>query len=172
MCARPRQAHGKHRTFAGLARHCHIAAHHPRQLAGDGEAEPGATEALRRREVGLGKLLEEFACCSGVMPMPVSATASSTKSRPSCSPFSPQLDLTFLCELAGIAEKVEQDLPQAHRVHGQCAEFSCASTVEAVLVLLGKLAGGTDHLFDQLCKLHHLRIKFELPASIFDRSST
>jgi hypothetical protein len=31
-----RQAHGEDRAFARLARHGHIAAHHARQLAGDG----------------------------------------------------------------------------------------------------------------------------------------
>ena len=44
-----RQAHCKSRAFARLARHCHVAAHHAGELAGDGEAQPGATETLRRR---------------------------------------------------------------------------------------------------------------------------
>ena len=39
-----RQAHGKDRTFAWFARDDHIAAHHARELAGDGEAETGAAE--------------------------------------------------------------------------------------------------------------------------------
>ena len=37
-----------------------IAAHHARELAGDGEAEPGAAEALRGRGIGLGELLEQL----------------------------------------------------------------------------------------------------------------
>jgi hypothetical protein len=41
-----RQAHREHRTFARLARHGHVPAHHARELAGDGKAEPGAAEAL------------------------------------------------------------------------------------------------------------------------------
>ena len=50
LCVRAaRQAHCKSRAFARLARHCHVAAHHAGELAGDGEAQPGATEALRRR---------------------------------------------------------------------------------------------------------------------------
>ena len=40
-----RQTHSEHRTFTWLARHGHVAAHHARELAGDGEAEPGAAEA-------------------------------------------------------------------------------------------------------------------------------
>src|SRR5262245_5849856 len=42
-----RQAHRKHRAFAWLARHGHVTAHHARELAGDGKAEPRAAEALR-----------------------------------------------------------------------------------------------------------------------------
>jgi hypothetical protein len=38
-----RQAHCKHRTFAHLARHDHIAAHHARELAREGKAEPRST---------------------------------------------------------------------------------------------------------------------------------
>ena len=35
-----RQAHGEHRALARLARHRYVAAHHARELAGDGKAEP------------------------------------------------------------------------------------------------------------------------------------
>src|SRR5262249_45375454 len=48
-----RQAHRKHRTFAQLARHGHVASHHARELAGDGKAEPRAAEALRGCGVSL-----------------------------------------------------------------------------------------------------------------------
>src|SRR6516164_2543909 len=49
----PRQAHGEHRTFARLARHRDVAAHHARELAGDGEPEPSAAETLRGRGISL-----------------------------------------------------------------------------------------------------------------------
>src|SRR5215831_10207101 len=52
----PRQAHSEHRTFARLARHGHVAAHHARELAGDGEAETGAAETLRGRGISLAEL--------------------------------------------------------------------------------------------------------------------
>src|SRR5262245_45781135 len=55
-----RQAHGEHQTFARLARHSHVAAHHARELAGDGEAETGAAEFMRGRGIGLAELLEEL----------------------------------------------------------------------------------------------------------------
>ena len=35
---------------------------------------------------------------------------------------------------------------------------------QAVLVLLGKLSRSTDHLFDQRCELHGLRIEFKFPG--------
>ena len=61
MCTRAAgQAHGEHRTFAGLARHGHVAAHHARELAGYGKAETGAAEALSGRGVGLAELLEQL----------------------------------------------------------------------------------------------------------------
>jgi hypothetical protein len=41
------RVHHKDRAFARLAAHCHVAAHHARELARDGQAEPCAAEALR-----------------------------------------------------------------------------------------------------------------------------
>ena len=55
-----RQAHCKDRAFARLARHCHVAAHHAGELAGDGEAKAGAAETLRGRGIGLGELLKQL----------------------------------------------------------------------------------------------------------------
>ena len=83
------------------------------------------------------KSWNSFACCSAVKPMPVSATAN------------PQRDVALFRELAGIAQQIEQDLPQPHGVHGQCAEILLGVNDEAVLVLLGKLSGGADNLVDQ-----------------------
>ena len=62
--AAARQAHCKHRTFAHLGRHDHIAAHHACELAGDGESEPGAAEALRGRLIGLGNSSNSFCCAN------------------------------------------------------------------------------------------------------------
>jgi hypothetical protein len=41
-----RQAHRKDRALARLARHRHVAAHHARELAGDGKAQSGSAEVL------------------------------------------------------------------------------------------------------------------------------
>src|SRR5262245_20553974 len=55
-----RQANGKHRPLARLAGHRHIAAHHPRELAREGETEPGSTIAPRGQGIGLRELLEQL----------------------------------------------------------------------------------------------------------------
>src|SRR5262245_23448339 len=55
-----RQAHRKDRTLARFALHRHVAAHHARELAGDGKPEPGAAELLRSCGVGLAELLEQL----------------------------------------------------------------------------------------------------------------
>jgi hypothetical protein len=47
-----RQAHRKHRALAGLARHRHVAAHHPCQLAANRKAQAGATKPSRGQRIG------------------------------------------------------------------------------------------------------------------------
>jgi len=78
--------------------------------------------------------------------MPVSATASSIQTVGD--PARPQTDLALFGELAGIAQQVEQDLPQPHGIHGQWAEALLALDDQAILVLLGKLARRADDLVD------------------------
>src|SRR5262249_20990848 len=56
----PWQAHRKDRTFAQLARHRHIAAHHAREFAREGKSEPRAAEVLSGCGIGLGELLEQL----------------------------------------------------------------------------------------------------------------
>src|SRR5262249_32125974 len=61
LCVRARrQTHREHRALARLARHGHVAAHHARELAGDGKAETGAAEFLRGRGIGLAELPEQL----------------------------------------------------------------------------------------------------------------
>src|SRR5262249_1435391 len=52
-----------------------------------------------------------LACCSGVIPMPVSATAIFDPIAAIDHLFDTQLNLALLGELAGIAQQIEQDLP-------------------------------------------------------------
>src|ERR1700716_1999050 len=56
-----RQPQRDHRALTRLALHRHIATHHARELASDGEAEPGAAVFLGRRRLGLGKFLKQLA---------------------------------------------------------------------------------------------------------------
>ena len=51
----------------------------------------------------------------------------------------------------GAAQQIEQYLPQPHGVHGEDAQVLLGVDNETVLVLLGKLSGGADDLFDQRC---------------------
>src|SRR5262249_2207556 len=65
-------------------------------------------------------------------------------------------------ELKGIAQQVEQYLPQPHGVDGEGAEVLLRFDQQAVLVLLGELASRADHLLDQRRELHRLRVKLKL----------
>src|SRR5215813_4050376 len=146
-----RQAHRKHRTFAQLARHGHVAAHHARELAGDGEAETGAAEALSGRGVSLAELLEQLCLLlrrhanAGIDHRQLDPIASIGHLARL------QLDLTLFGELAGIVQQVEQYLPQPHGVHGEDTQVLLGVDNETVLVLLGKLSGGANDLVDQRC---------------------
>src|SRR6516225_6202553 len=99
-----RQAYRKNRTFARLARHRHVAAHHARELAGDGKAEARAAEALSGRGVGLSELLEQLGLLlrshadAGVGDGELDEVAAIT--HPACG----KLDLARFGELAGIAQ--------------------------------------------------------------------
>src|SRR5262244_2552549 len=104
----PRQAHGEHRTFARLARHRHVAAHHARELAGDGEPEPSAAETLRGRGISLAELPEQFCLLlrchadAGVGDGELDEAAAIADL--AC----PKPDLACFGELARIAEEIEQ----------------------------------------------------------------
>jgi len=137
--------------FSGSLVTGHVAAHHARELAGDGKPEPGAAEVPRGRVIGLTEFLEQLRLLlrSHADPAvgdreldPVATVGDLAR---------PQPDFAFLGELAGIAQQVEQYLPQSHGVHGQCAEVLLGVNDEAVLVLLGQLSGGADDLVDQRC---------------------
>ena len=98
------------------------------------------------------------------MPMPVSATDSSNPVAAVPDPACPQLDLALLRELARIAQQIEQICRS--RIGSTVTDAKVLLRVEnqAVLVLLGKLARSANHLFDQWCELHGLRIEFKFPG--------
>src|SRR5215813_6393551 len=157
-----RQTHYKHRTFAQFARRRHIATHHARELAGDGEAETGAAEALRGRGISLAEFLEQLCL---LLRRHADAAVGHGKLDPVAfvnHPSRSQRDFALFGELARIAQQVEQYLPQPHGVHSQCAEVLLGIDDEAVLVLLGKLTGGADDLIDKSYQINMLGIEFEL----------
>src|SRR5262245_24160738 len=143
LCVRAaRQTHRKHRALARLARRGDVPAHHARELAREGKSETRAAKALRRAGIGLAELLEQL---SLLLRSHADAGVSNRELDPVATagnPARPQPDLAFLGELAGIAQQVEQYLPQPHGVHSQCAEVLLGIDDEAVLVLLGELPGG------------------------------
>src|SRR5262249_38850902 len=110
----PGQPHREHRTLAWLARYGHVAAHHARELAREGKAEPCAAEALSGRGIGLGELLEQLSLLlrthadAGVGDGKLDEVAAIAHL--ACR----KLDLARFGEFAGIAQQVEQDLPQPH----------------------------------------------------------
>jgi hypothetical protein len=55
-----RQAHREHRALAVLASDGHVSAHHARELAREGKAEPRPAVAARGQGIGLGEFLEQL----------------------------------------------------------------------------------------------------------------
>src|SRR5262249_51581336 len=109
------------------------------------KAEPSAAKALSGRSIGLAELLEQLDL---LLRSHANAGISNGKFDPVasvCHPARPQRDLALLGELKGIAQQVEQYLPQPHRVDGEGAEVLLRFDQQAVLVLLGELASRADH---------------------------
>src|SRR5262245_6552579 len=93
------QAHCEYRSSARFARHGHVAAHHARELAGNGESEPGAAEALRGGCFGLRKFREQLRL---LLRRHANAAIGDGDLDPVASIDEPsrlELDLAFLCEL-------------------------------------------------------------------------
>src|SRR5262249_39657565 len=139
-----RQAEGEDRTLARLAFHCHIAAHHPRELTRDSEPEPRSPEALRGRGIGLAELLEQLCLLlrghpdAGVGGGELDDVAAIAHF--ACR----KLDLARFGELTRIAQQVQEYLPQPHGVHRQCAEVLLDFNDEAVFFFFGKLSPSAD----------------------------
>src|SRR5262245_52079670 len=101
------------RRTVNIARHRHVAAHHARELAGDGKAEPGTAKVLTGRSVSLAELLEQLGLLlrrhanAGVGDGELDEAAAIAYL--ACR----KLDLARFGELARIAQKIEQDLPQS-----------------------------------------------------------
>src|SRR6516225_3901379 len=108
------QAHRKHRTLARLTRHRHVAAHHARELAREGKAEPRPAVAARCQGIGLDEVLEQFCL---LLRRHADAAIRDRKLDPVAAVrhlAHAQGDLAFFRELAGVAQEIEQYLLEAH----------------------------------------------------------
>src|SRR5262249_15699679 len=86
----------------------------------------------------------------------------SRSSRGHRNPFDAQPHLALLGEFAGIAQQIEQDLPQSHGIDGQAAKIVRAFDHEAILILLCQLPRGADDVLKQRKEIHRFRSALEL----------
>src|SRR5215467_362201 len=113
-----------------------------------------------------------FACCSGVMPMPVSATASSIQSRPLATLRARSLTSPSLVNLQALLNRLSRICRRRMGSTVNAPRFSWASTTRRFLfcsascpaVPMTSLISGAN---STVCELSS-----SFPASIFDKSST
>src|SRR5262249_3217149 len=109
-------------------------------------AQTGSTEAPRGQRIGLSKLGEQLAL---LLRRHADAGVADRKLDPAAAVYHPsrrELDLALLREFAGIAQQIEQALPQPHGIDSARAEVLLRLDNQPVLVLLGELPGGADDL--------------------------
>ena len=101
-------------------------------------------------------------CCSGVMPMPVSATANSIQLRPSTTLRTRSVTSPCLVNLQALLNRLSRICRSRIGSTISGPRFSWHFDDEPVLVLLGKLARGADDLLDQRRQAHRFRTELEL----------
>ena len=132
-----RQADRKCRAFAGFAGHRHVATHHLAKPACDRQAEAGTAVVACGRCVGLGELLEQPGhlvgrhADAGIGHRELDDLPPLMLDRGRA-----QTDFTVLGELAGIAQEIEQNLPQPHGVGVDRRQIARTFDGQTVLVLL------------------------------------
>src|SRR5512132_2313260 len=95
------------------------------------------------------------------MPMPVSATASSTQSRPSATLRTRSATLPSFVNLQALLSRLSR-ICLTHGVRGERAQVLLGFDDEAVLVFLGELSRGADDFIDKPGQINGFRIEFEL----------
>ena len=103
-----------------------------------------------------------FACCSGVMPTPVSETDSSIHWQPSATLRAPSLISPSLVNLQALLNRLSKICRSRMGSTVSTPRFSWSFDDKLVVVLLSELTRGADDLVDQRRKLDGLRIEFEL----------
>ena len=103
--------------------------------------------------------------CSGVMPMPVSVTASVIQSRPFSCPWCASMVMVPLFgELVGVAHEVQQRLPQPHLVGMHRPDRSVAMDRDLVGVLRRQRFDGLDDIVDQRRERESFEMKLHPPG--------
>ena len=96
--------------------------------------------------------------------MPVSATSSSTQSRPSATLRTRRATSPSFVNLQALLKRLSRILLEPHGVGGERAHVLLRFDDEAVLVLLGELSRGADDLVDKPGQVDTLGIEFELAS--------
>src|SRR5262249_39164522 len=117
--------------------------------------------------IGLGEILKQFGLLLGREPDPGIGDGKLDPVTPVGDLTHAQRDLAVLRELAGIAQEIEQNLLEPHRIRLECADVLLRFHDEPVLVLFGKLSGGADDFADQARQIDRLGIELELAGFDF-----
>ena len=136
----------KAEPLPGFTRQCHVASHHARELARDGQAKTSSTVLPCGRGIGLSEFLEQLRL---LLRRHADAGIGHRELDPIAlvDHFSrKQRHFALLGKLASVAQEIEQDLSQPHGIDGERAKVLLAFDDEAVVILLGKLPRGVDHL--------------------------
>ncbi len=115
---------------------------------------------------------KSLACCSGVMPMPVSATAISIQLRPSTTLLTRSLTSPCLVNLHALLRRLSSICRSRMGSTVSAPRFSWASTTRRFLFCSASCPAVpmTSLISGASCTVCRLNSSF--PASIFDRSST
>ena len=156
-----RQRQGETTADPGAARRLQAAAHQLAQLAGNGHPQAGTAEAPTHGGVGLGEWIEDAR-------QPVSGNADTgifhADQQQSVLLDQLQLDPALLGELDGVAEQVEQYLPQAEGV-GLQAGLRCPIIQQQFQSLaLGLQLQHLDQLLAQGAQVEQLQLQLHRTA--------
>ena len=160
-----RQANRKGCSFANLARHRYIAAHHLAEAARDRQAEAGPAILACGGGVALGEFLEQPPQLFRRHPDAGIGHGNRDAILPLMrDPAHSQNYAAVLRELAGVAQQIEKNLPNPHGVGFDGREVAWTFYGQAILVLLGERACGADDFFDQRRNADALQIELQLPG--------
>src|SRR5262249_2548704 len=166
------QAHRKHRTLARLARHRHVAAHHARELAREGKAEPRPAVAARCQGIGLDEVLEQFCL---LLRRHADAAIRDRKLDPVAAVrhlAHAQGDLAFFRELTGVLSRLSRICLSRMESAVSAPRLSCASTMRRFWFFSASCPAVPMTSSISLAKFTRSGLSSSLPASIFERSRT